>query len=221
MNEILDYEGLRDKHRAVRDEFSEQANLRIHRAISWIGGAENCVDDEDARFIFLWIAFNAVYADESAFLERDINARSSFHEFFRKIVSLDGEKLIYGALWERFSGPVRLLMDNRYVYSPFWKYHNGIKGFEMWESMLDKETRRFSRAFQNGETALVLGLVFGRLYVLRNQIVHGGSTWKSSVNRDQVRDGAAILGFLMPAFADIMMDNPDQDWGKPFYPVVD
>ena len=36
----------------------------------------------------------------------------------------------------------------------------------------------------------------------------------------QVRDGAAILGFLMPIFADLMMDNPDKDWGKPFYPVV-
>jgi hypothetical protein len=55
---------------------------------------------------------------------------------------------------------------------------------------------------------------------LRNQLVHGGSTWNSGINRTQVRDGAAILGFLMPVFADLMMDNPHQDWGKPFYPVV-
>lgn len=26
---------------------------------------------------------------------------------------------------------------------------------------------------------------------------------------------------LMPVFIDIMMDNPDADWGQPFYPVVD
>jgi len=24
----------------------------------------------------------------------------------------------------------------------------------------------------------------------------------------------------MPVFTDLMMDNPDKDWGKPFYPVV-
>lgn len=24
----------------------------------------------------------------------------------------------------------------------------------------------------------------------------------------------------MPVFVDLMMNNPDKDWGKPFYPVV-
>jgi len=24
----------------------------------------------------------------------------------------------------------------------------------------------------------------------------------------------------MPVFTELMMDNPDKDWGKPFYPVV-
>ena len=38
-----------------------------HRAISWIGRAEACGADDDARFIFLWIAFNAAYADENEF----------------------------------------------------------------------------------------------------------------------------------------------------------
>ena len=70
-------------------------------------------------------------------------------------------------------------------------------------------------------TVLVLRLVFDRLYVLRNQLVHGGSTWNSRVNRDQMRDGAAILAFLMPVFVDVMMDNPHEDWGRPFYPVVE
>jgi hypothetical protein len=25
----------------------------------------------------------------------------------------------------------------------------------------------------------------------------------------------------MPVFVDIMMDHPDEDWGRPFYPVID
>ena len=36
-----------------------------------------------------------------------------------------------------------------------------------------------------------------------------------------MRDGAAILAFLMPVFVDVMMDNPHEDRGCPFYPVVD
>lgn len=63
--------------------------------------------------------------------------------------------------------------------------------------------------------------IFDRLYVLRNQIVHGGATWDGSVNRNQACDGAAILAFLMPLLVSIMMEHPDGDWGRPFYPVVE
>ncbi|MCA2008623.1 hypothetical protein [Tritonibacter mobilis] len=63
-------------------------------------------------------------------------------------------------------------------------------------------------------------MLFDRLYVLRNQLIHGGATWNSSVNRDQLRDGVAILSVLMPVMIDIMMDNANEEWGKPFYPVV-
>jgi hypothetical protein len=77
-----------------------------------------------------------------------------------------------------------------------------------------------ARAMAERATAKILSTLFDRLYVLRNQLVHGGATWNSSVNRDQVRDGTAVLGWLLPVMIDIMMDNPDYDWGKPFYPVV-
>lgn len=46
-----------------------------------------------------------------------------------------------------------------------------------------------------------------------------GST--RSLNRDQVRDGAAVMGWLLPIFIDIMMDHPEHEWGMPHYPVVD
>ena len=71
------------------------------------------------------------------------------------------------------------------------------------------------------DTRLVLAIVFERLYVLRNQLVHGGATWNSSVNRNQVRDGAAIMGHLVPAIIRIMMENGAAVWGAPCYPVVD
>ena len=49
-----------------------------------------------------------------------------------------------------------------------------------------------------GLIVTVLSIVFDRLYVLRNQLVHGGATWNSQVNRQQLRDGVAILGTLVP-----------------------
>lgn len=67
MKDALEHAALKTKQRAIRAGFPETMGLRAHRAISWIGRAEACGDDDDARFIFLWIAFNAAYADEREF----------------------------------------------------------------------------------------------------------------------------------------------------------
>ena len=74
--------------------------------------------------------------------------------------------------------------------------------------------------WQNGETTVVLSIVLSRLYTLRNQLVHGGATWNGSVNRDQLRDGCAIMSKLTPLLIELMMDNPDALWGDPVFPVV-
>lgn len=51
--------------------------------------------------------------------------------------------------------------------------------------------------------------------------MHGGSTYKSSLNRKQLRDGCQILSALLPAFLYIALENADSlDLGKPFYPVA-
>lgn len=176
--------------------------------------------DDDARFIFLWIAFNAAYANERDFQVASQSEREVFLEYFNKLVSLDADRRIYLAIWQSFSGPVRVLMGSRFLFNPFWQHHNGIEGFSDWQEHFNAGHGAFLRAFQAGDTARVLRFLFNRLCVLRNQVVHGGSTWNSSLNRSQLRDGAAILGFLLPVFVNLMMDNPQTDWGRPFYPVV-
>ena len=221
MMQPLTHSILKAKQRDIRSGFPETMGLRIHRSISWIGRAEAAGDDCDAQFLFLWIAFNAAYADEREFQGIVLGERIAFADYFTKLVKLDRDKSIYDAIWQRFSGPIRMLMQNRYVFNPFWQYHNGIEGFADWEDRFTSSRRGFRQAVEAGNTSRVLSFVFDRLYVLRNQIVHGGSTWNSSVNRAQVKDGAAILEFLMPVFVNIMMDNPQEDWGRPFYPVVE
>ena len=165
-------------------------------------------------------AFNAAYADEEEFHNAALGERAAFASYFRKVVALDPGQRVYDAIWNNFSRPIRVLLHNRFVFNPFWQHHNGIGGYEDWEERFRASERRFPRALQARDTVEVLSLVFDRLYVLRNQLVHGGATWNSRVNRGQVRDGAAILAFLMPVFVDVMTDNPGEDWGRPFYPVV-
>ena len=218
----LTYTVLKEKQRQIRDGFPENLGLRVQRAISWIGRAEQA-DDDDGKFIFLWIAFNAAYADEREFQAEPPMERESFKSYFHKLVTLDADQRIYNAIWDNFSGPIRLLMNNEFVFSPFWKHQNGIEGYEDWEDWFRRKLRDFNRIAlrqTDNDTREALSLVFDRLYVLRNQLVHGGATWNSQVNRSQVHDGTSILAFLIPVFVDVMMSHPDVNWGKPFYPVV-
>ena len=50
--------------------------------------------------------------------------------------------------------------------------------------------------------------------------MHGGATWRSSVNRVQIRDGTQILADLVPRVIHLLIENPGEDWGDPCYPVV-
>ena len=213
------FHGLKDKQRAMRDGFPDGLTLRVHRALSWLGRAEAEHDDDDIRFILLWVGFNSAYAsDVSAELASE---RGAFRSFFETLVFLDGDRRIYNAVWQRFSQEIRLLLSNKYVFQPFWNHQNGVPGYGDWADKLASSQRAIAAAMAQQDTPRILSVLFDRLYVLRNQLVHGGATWNSKVNRDQVRDGAAVLGFLLPIFIDIMMDNAGHNWGIPFYPVVE
>ncbi|MHB2165668.1 hypothetical protein [Alsobacter sp. R-9] len=231
----LSPEALKRKQREVREGFPPALALRVHRALSWFTRAEEAADDLDVRFILLWIAFNSAYAadigregtngdgaDGGAGADRAWSGeRRRFRAFFERLVALDKGDRIYNAVWTRFPHEIRVLLDNRYVFAPFWDHQNGVPGCADWEDRFAAGRRAVAAAMAAKDTARLLEIVFDRLYVLRNQIVHGGATWNSSVNRHQVRDGAAVLGWLMPVFIDLMMDHPGEDWGSPFYPVVE
>lgn len=224
-------EALKEKQRAVRDGFPLPLTLRVHRALSWLRRAESEADDGDVRFILLWIGFNAAYAGDIDLSMSDDDdreqatagggERARFREFFGALLQMDSRHRIYDIIWTRFPHEVRMLLDNRYVYGPFWKHQNGIPGHDNWESRFEASKRVVGNALSGHDTAGLLSVIFDRLYVLRNQLIHGGATWSSSANRNQVRDGAALLGCLLPIFIDLMMDHPDRDWDMPNYPVVE
>lgn len=218
-------EQLKTKQRGIRDDFPLPLTLRVHRALSWLRRAEAEENDNDVRFILLWIGFNAAYAGD---LDRALDSggtaggeRERFDQFFAALVEMDENNRIYDVIWQRFSQEIRQLLDNKFVFAPFWKFHAGEFGGAGWELSFDSAKHAANRALAENNTAVVLSILFDRLYVLRNQLVHGGATWDSGANRNQVRDGAALLGCLLPVFIDLMMDNPDREWAMPNYPVVE
>jgi len=216
-DDIPDFTTLKARQRALREDWPQDFALRMHRSISWIGRAEHETEDPDAAFLFLWIAFNAAYGGEHS----TFGARDDFETFFLRLHRLDDTNRLYGIVWSAFPGPIRLFLENRYVFAPFWNYHHGNREAEDWEARFDAARRRFHRALREGDTVTILSMLFDRLYVLRNQLMHGGATWNSTTNRDQLRDGAAILRNVVPVMVALMMDAPEGDWGVPMYPVVE
>lgn len=222
----LTAEFLKARSREERDSSPQAVNLRIHRAISWLSRAEQETTDPDAAVIFYWIAFNAAYGRDQEIGEvgdelSPTSERGLFRDFFDLVLELDTNRQIYDEIWDRFSGPIRTLLNNQYVFQPFWDNQRGKSETGNWESRFENAKRLSMEALAKQDTVTVLAIVFDRLYVLRNQLIHGGSTWQSSVNRRQVEDGARILAFLVPLFVSVMMDNPDKGWGEPAYPPVE
>jgi hypothetical protein len=169
------------------------------------------------RFVFLWIAFNAAYAHEFG---QDESARTQLSVFFEKLLALDTEKRLAGVLFQQFSGPIRTLVANRFVFEPFWKALRDHDSSGSWETKFAHSSKIAMQSILAGDTAVVLSIVFDRLYVLRNQLIHGGATWNSSANRAQVKDGANILMAVIPVVIDLILDHPGAEFGEILYPFV-
>ena len=198
----------------------DDLNLRLRRVLSWLGRAEReyKARDFDAAFIFYWIAFNAAYGQlgPSSNEERRDWDRC---DYFDRIV-VDSDKAIYDTIWADLPDPIEDMLTNKYVYEPYWQYRNGAKKHKNWKKRFEDAKEEAEQAMKSVQTRFILLELFRRLYTLRNQLLHGGATWESSVNREQVETGAKIMSSLVPHFIDVMIEHPDAGWGAPRYPVV-
>lgn len=184
-------------------------NDRMRRAASWLTRAEQEPNDPDAAFIFYWIAFNAMYAVPRQGI--DDSERDAFENYFTKIAPLDNGGIVYNAIWMKFNGPIKAFLKNKFVFQPFWDNSSN------WEQRFHDQQHDIEQELLSRKTRAILVRMFGCLYVLRNQLLHGGATWQGPVNREQVEDGAAIMAFLVTHFINLMLDNPNIDWGQPRY----
>ena len=213
------YDELKKRQRDERGSYPENLALRVHRSLSWLKRAE-IEDDLDSKFIFLWIAFNAAYAheirDRSLYSEKRV-----YVQFLSRLIEYDTEKHFYSIVWNELSSSIKSILDNQYIFQPFWECKNGYVTEEEWKEKFELAKRAAMKAISKMDTKKALSIIFDRFYVLRNQLLHGGSTWNSSVNREQIKEGAKLMGMLVPIIIHVMMENHENVWGDPCYPVVE
>ena len=208
---------------------------RMRRADSWYERSLRAESDDD-RFIFLWIAFNAAYGSELNGSDNgglSAKERDKFLEFLREVLARDTQSGMNGILQATsLMDRIRTLLANPYIYRPFWRKIRENQGDSTgvdWTTNLNKEIEdkndKAWAALLGGNAYGALTEIFERLYTLRNQVLHGGVTYRGGKGRDQIRDGAEIMAALVPAMLDIMRADIDQKpdsqvWGDVAYPTV-
>gem|GEM_PF-5591153 len=73
----------------------------------------------------------------------------------------------------------------------FGELHRGKIDEENMNILLIRESEWSFSELLNGYTPNLLTMIFGRLYILRNQLVHGGATWNGKVK--EVVDQRQVL----------------------------
>lgn len=208
--------GINEQFKNESGNYEDSLRLKLHRALSWLNEAERQKENTDLCFIFLWISFNAVYADEL----NSLGDRSGASEFLRKVCKLDKTRELYSLVWNNFSGNIRIFLNNKFTFQPFWDEQNNSAAKKNWEAGFQHENKRAFKAIADQNTSTTLNILFKRLYTLRNQILHGGASFNSSVNTAQKKEACTFLLNILPAIIKIIMDNHTEDWGRPYYPVI-
>ena len=214
------------------DDPAEQNRTRMRRALSWLERSAKAEKDEwGERFLFLWIAFNAAYGDDPLQqyghpgLVSKVSEHAHFKQFLRKITAADKEHAIYAIVWERFNNEFKNLIDSPFLYPAFWKAQYDPEARKNWMPQFKKEKKAVLQGIKSPDNTWKLLLrLFDRLYVLRNQVFHGGATWRSETNPTTLRPGVRILDSLMPVILHIMLKEmqkePGGEWGTPPFPPV-
>lgn len=195
--------------------------MRLRRTLSWGNKAKELYEDNDldSTVLFYWIALNAMYATYKG-LDEKTPDRELRRKFLKKILTLDtnaGD--LHNFLWMGFSDSIRNLLNNQFVFGPYWQAVSDEQEASDWRDMLERDKNRAQNALRQPNGALsLLQIVFDRLNVLRNQLVHGSATYESTVNRPQIKTSAHLLHELIPLMQRIFEDHPEVDWGEPAYP---
>lgn len=198
--------------------FDESFRIRIHRALSWFKKAKdlNLKGELDLSFITMWIGFNSAYGRELSAAFKSEHVLIS--EFFDKILEQDTKHEISDILWQQSKNAVLSLIQNRFTFEKYWHFVNGNMDDSNWEDSLSKSIIKAKRLVAEKDTSVMLSMVLGRLYTLRNQLLHGGATFESMLNRPQIEDALQLMFEIFPVIVQLMMEAPDKEiWGKPYY----
>ncbi len=183
---------------------------------TWINHAESLpteIEHDHIRFLFYYIAYEAAYQRAS----KSGNNKKHKDDFHKKIAR--NAKIRIQETLDEKQDDIEKLLRLRQAHPLFWK---GPEKFRKWSQEVENALLHLEKAVKGERKEIIetLDSLFRNLSVVRNQIVHGGSTGKESRGRAQVILGANLLQAIIPCFRDCIQDTVSHDWGEPPFPRV-
>lgn len=223
MNDVASIRVLRRRWKPHKERLQTQVNgeatlIRFHRACSWLARVEEIASDQDADLVLVsqWIAFNSLYGQWDRAKREPCPDRECWRSFVDRVLLLDGNDHVVGALREHKRLVMSLLEDD-FLSTSYWR---------------DPSARRNGHAKRMKSTAqswylaqrwtMIIDELLDRIYLMRCQLVHGAATYGGKLNRTSLRRCTLMLQHLMTTFLSVWIDHgADEDWGTMCYPPLD
>ena len=210
MSEIKDRKALQQMLRDRRAKgWNENDLIRLHRAISWIRAGEKYHKDVDMSFIAYWNAYEACYV-------QGVHGEADRDKFLKKLDALDKTNQIHKILENKFAY-LPAIMDNKYIFRKYYAYKAGDA--RDWEGAWVKERRALLYNIKHKNTWKIVSLMLYRLSALRNQMLHGSTTYGGAVNRDILEQAISFMSMLVPKMVELMFKGVH--WGELGVDVLD
>lgn len=168
------------------------------------------VDDYAVRFVFWWIAFEALYARR-----KGSSIMHQIIKFFKNMINCDRTQSELDGILNRHENTAREIVKLRQTHDGFWSKGKHTDK-NSWKDEFDKQVKEY----ENGNTKDKLDILFDRLHVVRNQIFHGANSRATSWGITQVKDGVQLLSAFVPFFIEQLEKYPKKDWGGIPFPRV-
>jgi len=191
-------------------------NIRFHRACSWLQRAEEASkDDYDMVLLSQWIAFNSLYGQWNHDLREPHTDIKCWKEFVERALKLDQGNFIVDALVEN-KPLVMTIFEDEFLSRYYWQEPTSKRASQSKKTMYDARSW-----FVQGDWLLILDRLMERVYFLRCQLVHGASTYNSTLNRIAIRHCSQAMAHLLRAFLLVWINyGSDEEWGVMCYPPL-
>lgn len=173
----------------------------------WLNEASSGGVEPTSKFLYYWIAFDSLMDDCISLEKKAACFRTRLRGFLRYVTNIDSESHLEASLWKSYSNTIRILLDSRYTFKPYWDYQNGKISKENWVLALNRNNRIALKALEHRDIATLIFVIFERIYTLRNQLLHSAFCPNDACIYNDMRGATLIMSELIPVFLELLSSN--------------